>query len=109
MFHRCLGMIRSHWTFVLGVVLLISAAIAVLVIETFARQNYLASANYNTTIPCMGHGTLSASMDFQWMAIPLFLHSLSFGVFGVGGIKLIASQAPYLMRGLIMGTAYYSI
>ena len=106
MFHRCLGMIRSHCTFVLGVVLLISATVAVLVIETVARHNYLASTNYNTTILCMGHGTLSASMDFRWMALPFFLHSLSFGMFGVASIKFISSQAPYSMRGLIMGTAY---
>ena len=33
------------------------------------------------------------------------IHSLSFGVFGIGAVKFIASQAPYSMRGLIMGTA----
>ena len=106
LFHRCLGMIRNHWTFVLGVVLLISATVAVLIIEIVARHNYLTSTNYNTTIPCIGHGTLSTSMDFRWMAVPLFLHSLSSGMIGIAGIKLIASQAPYSMRGLIMGTAY---
>ena len=28
-------------------------------------------------------------------------------MFGIGGIEFIASQTPYSMRGLIMGTAYY--
>ena len=28
------------------------------------------------------------------------------GVFSIGAVKFIVSQAPYLMRGLIMGTAY---
>ena len=106
MFHRCLGMIKSHWTFILGVVLFTSATVTVLVIETVARYKHLESTDYNSTIQCMGHGTLSNSMDFRWLAIPLFLHSLSFGVFGIGAVKFIVSQAPYLMRGLIMGTAY---
>ena len=106
MFHRCLGMIKSHWIFVLGVVLLIVTTVAQLVIETIARHNHLVAINYNTTIPCTGHGTLSTSIDFRWTAVPLFLHSLSISMFGIGGIEFIASQAPYSMRGLIMGTAY---
>ena len=100
--------IKSHCIFVLGVVLLISVTIAVLIIETVARHNYLTSTNYNTTTPCMGHGTLSTSMDFRWMAVPLFLHSLTTSVSAIGAIKFIASQAHYSMRGLIMGTAYCS-
>ena len=97
---------KSNWTFVLGIVFLISATVAILAIETVTRYKHLETTNYNTTIPCMGHGTLSTSMDFRWMAVPLFLHSLSAGAFGIGTIEFIASQAPYSMRGLIMGTAY---
>ena len=77
MFHRCLGTIASHCIFALGVVLLISTTVSLLVKETIVRHNYLASTNNNTPIPCMGHGTLSASMGFRWMAVPLFLHSLT--------------------------------
>ena len=77
-----------------------------MVMETSARREYLKATNDNTTIPCMGRGTLSTSMDYWWMAIPLFLHSLSAGVFGIGVIEFTASQAPYSMRGLIMGAAY---
>ena len=106
LFYQYLRMIRNHWTFFLGVVLLIATTVALLVIETVARHNYFASTNYNTTIPCMGHGTLSAGMDFRWMAVPFFLYSLSINMFGIGTIKFIASQAPYSMRGLIMGTTY---
>ena len=40
------------------------------------------------------------------MAVPLFLHTLSTSMFYVVAIEFIASQAPYSMRGLIMGTAY---
>ena len=104
LFHRCLGMTKNRWKFTLGILLLLVDIVSLLVIETVARYEYL-ETNYNTTIPCMGHGTLSTSMDFRWMAVPLLLHSLSTGVFSIGFIELIASQAPYSMRGFIMGTA----
>ena len=105
-FHRCLEMVGSTWKFFWGVLLLLAEIVALLVIETVARYEHMEIANYNTTIPCTGHGTLSTSMDFRWMAIPLFLHTLSTSVFCVVAIEFIASQAPYSMRGLIMGTAY---
>ena len=79
--------------------------ITVLVIEVIARHNYLERTNYNATIPCTGQGTLSTSMDFRWMAVPLSLDSLSISVFGIGGLEFIASQTPYSMRGLVVGTA----
>ena len=106
MFHRCLERIKSHWKYIMGVPLLIAGITALLLIETAARYEHLESKKYNATIPCMGYGTLSTVMDFWWMAVPLLLFSLSLSMFGIGGIEFIASQTPYSMRGLIMGTAY---
>ena len=103
-FHQCLEKISSHWKFISGVFLLIVEIVALLVIETVARHSYL--SNNNTTIPCTGHGTLSTSMDYRWMAVPLLLHSLSTAAVAIGAIEFITSQAPYSMRGLIMGTVY---
>ena len=105
-FHRCLEKIKSYWKFIFGVFLLIAEIVALLVLEIVARYKFLTTNNFNTTIPCMGHGTLSTSIDYRWMAVPIFLYSLSINLLGIEGIKLIASQAPYSMRGLIMGTAY---
>ena len=106
LFHRCLERINTQWTLIFGAQLLTSAIVSLLVIETIARYNYLADNSYNTTIPCKGKGALNTSMDFQWMAVPLLLHSLSVGTFSIGSIKFIASQTPYSMRGLIMGVCY---
>ena len=102
----CLGRIHTHWVFILGAALLISITVSLLIIETAVRYSHLAGSNYNTIIPCMVHGTLSNSMDYWWMAVPLLLNSLSVIAFTIGGVKLIASQAPYLMRGFIIGIAY---
>ena len=105
-FYRCLEVIKSGWKFILDTILLLAEILSVLVIDTVARYKYLDSANYNTTIPCIGKGTLSAIVDYWWMAMLMLLHSLSTNLLGIGAVKFIASQAPYSMRGLIMGTAY---
>ena len=81
-FHRCLEVIESSWKVICGPVLLLVEILALLVIETMARHNYL--DNFNNTIPCMGHGTLSAAIDFRWMAVPKFLHFLSVCLLGIG-------------------------
>ena len=103
-FHRCFEVIKTHWKLILGVILMTAEIIVLMMIETLARRNYLASNYDNSTIPCIGHGTLSASMDFRWMAVPQLLYSLSIATVSIGTIEFIASQAPYSMRGLIMGT-----
>ena len=105
-FHRCLVMVKSSWTITFGMLLLTVKIIAVLVIEIMTRRQYLESTNYNATIPCIVHGALNTTIDFQWVAVPLLLHSLSGSVLGIGGLKFIVSQTPYLMRGLIMGSSY---
>ena len=103
--HRCLEMVNSSWKVIFGILLMTAKIITVLVIEVIARHNYLERTNYNATIPCTGQGTLSTSMDFRWMAIPLSLDSLSISVFGIGGLEFVASQTPYSMRGLVVGAA----
>ena len=105
-FHRCLEMISSHRKFISGVFLLMAEIVALLVIEIVARHNYLAINNYNITIPCIGHGTLSTSLNYRWLAIPLLLFSLSTSAIGIGAIEFFVSQVPYLMRGLIMRIAF---
>ena len=105
-FHRCLEVISSRWKFISGVFLLIIEILALLVIEAIARHSHLSNNNYNTTIPCSGYGTLSTSVDYRWMAVPLFLHSLATATVAIGAFEFIASQAPYSMRGLIMGVVY---
>ena len=105
-FHRCLEMVKSSWRFLFGILLLTTEIVATLTIEVIARHQYLESTNYNTTIPCMVHGTLGSSINFRWIAVPLSVYSLSASVLGIGLLEFIVSQTPYSMRGLIMGTSY---
>ena len=109
-FYRCLETINSHWKFFSGVFLLIAETVALWIMESVARHKYhLTNNRYNSTIPCIGHGTLSTSMDFRYMAVPLLLHSLSTTAIAIGSFEFIASQAPYSMRGLIMGMIYCTL
>ena len=64
MFYRCLERIKSGWKFGLGILLLLAKILSVLVIETVARYKYLDSTNFNTSILCLGCGTLSISTDY---------------------------------------------
>ena len=108
-FHRCLEMVKSSWRFLFGILLLTAELVATLTIEVIARRQYLESSNYNTTIPCMVHGTLDSSINFRWIAVPLSVYSLSACVLGIGLLEFIVSQTPYSMKGLIMGTSYCMI
>ena len=108
-FHRCLEMVKNRWRFLFGILLLTTELVATLMIEVIARRQYLESSNYNTTIPCMVHGTLGSSINFRWIAVPLSVYSLSACVLVIGLLEFIVSQTPYSMRGLIMGTCYCMI
>ena len=100
---------KSSWTFIFGILLLTAKIAAVLVIEIVVRRSYLESTNYNSAIPCLGHGTLNTDVNIWWMAIPFILDSLSMFVLTIRGLGFIVSQTPYSMRGLLMGTAYAMI
>ena len=109
LFHQCLEMVKGSWTFIFGILLLMAKITAVLVIEVVVRHSYLENTNYNSTIPCLDHGTLNTGVNIWWMAIPFLLDSLSLYVLSIRGLGFIVSQTPYSMRGLLMGTAYAMI
>ena len=109
LFHRCLEMVKNGWTIIFGILLLTAKIAAILVIEIVVRRSYLESTDYNSTIPCLGHGTLNTNVNIWWMAIPFILDSLSMFVLTIRGLGFIVSQTPYSMRGLVVGTAYAMI
>ena len=104
-FHRVLSVIKSQDIFLFGVLFLKATIVSLMLIETFARYNYL-EGSINGTILCVEPSILNTDMDNHWMAFPYVLRSLSIALFAIGSIQFIASQAPYSMRGLISGMAY---
>ena len=102
-------MVKSSWTLIFGILLLTAKITAILVIEVVVRRSYLESTNYNSTMPCLDHGTLNTDVNIWWMAIPFLLDSPLMFVLYIRGLGFIVSQTPYSMRGLLMGTAYATI
>ena len=108
LFRRYLTNVGSQKKLVTGMALYIITTISLMLLEIVARHNYLENTN-NNTLQCVFHETssaLSTSIDYRWLAIPYFFRSTSIVVVSMGAIEFIASQAPYSMRGLIMGTVY---
>ena len=110
LFSRCLVAVSSPIKLMFGLLLHIPAIVALMVLVVVARHSYL---NYNTsnndTIQCIFHeadGALSSSLDYRWMTIPNLLYSLSITAITIGALEFLISQAPYSMRGLLMGSAY---
>ena len=110
LFNRCLVAVSSRTKFVFGLLLHTAAIIALMLLVVVARHCYLKyNTNSNDTIQCIfyeANGALSSSLDYQWMTIPNFLYSLSVTALSIGAIEFCVSQAPYSMRGLLVGSAY---
>ena len=101
-FYRCLPSFESQTKFVLGVVFLTATIISNMVLNTVTRYNYLERTNTTT----INSKDLSILIDYRWVAIPSFLECMTILSFSIGIFQLIASQVPYSMRGLVVGTAY---
>jgi peptide/histidine transporter 3/4 len=96
----------------IGIVLHTVTIVSLMSIVIIARYNSLVhhtSGQNNVTLECIlyeGNEALTLNLDSRWMAVPNFLYSISVAVLGISGIEFGISQAPYSMRGLIMGSAY---
>ena len=115
LFHRikCYPHIQSLQKCLLGMLLQIARVSLLLAYEVISRHNFIkSSAGHNTTIDCLfhaSHGSLSTSFDFQWMAIPDFLESMSLMMIYIGAFEFLSSQVPYFMKGLMVGVILCSL
>ena len=114
LFSRCLAELSSQIKFVFGLLLHGVSVVALMLIVIIARHNSLKhNTGYqnNATMECVlsqseGNSAMMMSLDSRWMAVPNFLYSVSITILGISIIEFGISQAPYSMRGLIMGSAY---
>ena len=104
--HSCMVVVsKSQALLVFGVLSLMMTILSIMSIEMVARHNSLHD-NGNITIQCVEFGTLGNGIDYRWLAVPCALYSISVSQYAIGTFQFIAAQSPYLMRGLIMGSAY---
>ena len=93
----------------IGTVLHILYVITLMIFDVLSRHIFLKNNGYNATVQCIFHesyGTLSTSFSNYWMALPNFLYMLSLILLLIGMVEFIAAQAPYSMKGLILGAQY---
>ena len=110
LFYRCVccARIKSLWKIMIGISIQIMCITTLIAIDVISRHNYLKS-EYNATIQCIFHesrGLLSQSLNYRWLAIPQYLHFISLTFLLTGLIEFICSQAPYSMKGVIIGAQY---
>ena len=109
-FYRCIccGRMKSLWKIMIGIFIQIMRVTTLIAFDVISRHNYLKS-EYNATVQCIFHevhGLLSQSLNYQWLAIPQYLHFISLTFLLTGLIEFICSQAPYSMKGAIIGAQY---
>ena len=102
-FYRCLAFIDSQRKVTLGLLFLVVTIVTLMILDTAARNNLFGNSNITNL---HNHTLIIHSLDYRWIAIPCVFKSMSVALFGIGGVQFIASQAPYSMRGVIMGTTY---
>ena len=81
LFYRCIccGRITSLWKILMGIFIQIMRVTTMIAFDVISRHNYLKS-EYNATVQCIFHevhGLLSQSLNYQWLAIPQYLHFIS--------------------------------
>jgi peptide/histidine transporter 3/4 len=112
LFQRCVCCvkIKSLWKILMGIIIQIMRVIILMTFEVISRHNYLKN-ECNATNHCIFHesrGQLNQrlSLNDRWLVIPGYLHFISLTFLLTGVIEFICSQAPYSMKGVIMGAQY---
>ena len=108
---KCIPEIKLHQKFISVVIIQIVRVIIIIAFDLTARKTY--AEHHNQTTPeCIfryDQGALSSSFNSHWIAFVQLLNIISLTVLSISGIDFLASQTPYSMRGLIIGTGYGSI
>ena len=103
LFYRCLAFIDSQRKVILGLLLLVLTIVTLMVLDNAARNNLLVNSNITNLNNCT---PTVHTLDYRWITMPCVFKSMSAALIGVGVMEFIASQSPYSMRGVIVGTAY---
>ncbi len=97
--HNCFPYIKIYQKFILGMMLQILRVITLIVFDLLA--------NKNITKQNLGH--MSSKSYGYWLALPNVLENASETMLSVSSIEFFASQTPYSMRGLMIGSGYGSL
>ena len=111
MFHRCCRQLESLQKLTIGITGHIFLIFTLMVYEVVSRHSFISSHGHNTTIQCtfyVSPGTLSASFSYYWITIPDILFAVSMAMIYIGAFEFLSAQVPSSMKGLMIGTAFFT-
>ena len=104
LFHRCIPSVSITTKFSYSVLFFFGGVMSLLGIET---TSYVQQTGSNQTIVrCLfqsEHNIDSIDVDYYWVVIPSVLTGFSILLFIISAIEFICAQAPFNMKGLILG------
>ena len=101
LFHRCIPSVSITTKFLYSMLFLFAGVMSLLGIET---TSYVQQTGSNQTIVrCLFWGEHIINMDYYWVLIPFVFSGFSILLFIISGIEFICAQAPFNMKGLILG------
>ena len=101
LFHRFIPRISIAIKFLCSIFIFSAAVLVLLGIET---SSYLLKKRSNQTTD--GYAFQKESyIDVHWVILPNFLIGLSMFLYILSGIEFICAQAPFNMKGLVLGIA----
>ena len=101
LFHRCIPNVKITLKFLISLLFLL---VAVLVLLGIQSNSYISYFKKNVT--CIFENDpphLDMHFDAHWIILPNTLNGLSMLLFILSGIEFICAQAPFNMKGLVIG------
>ena len=103
-FHKCIPQVRITTKFFLSVLLFFAGVMTLLGLETASLVQQTGAKQ--TIVRCIIQSKQTAEIDYYWIVIPSVLNGLSLFLFFISGLEFICAQAPFNMKGLILGLGF---
>ena len=104
-FHSCIPRVSITIKFLFSIFLFLAAVMALMGIES---TSYLLERGNHTAFKCVFQTDSThpeINIDVHWVIVPNTLNGLSMFLFILSGIEFVCAQAPFNMKGLVLGIA----
>ena len=101
LFHKFIPKVSITTKFYFSVLLFFASVMSLLGMES-ASYIQQTGSNYNQS-RCVFHSNGTTEIDYYWLVIPFALNGMSGLIFLISAIEFICAQAPFNMKGLILG------
>ena len=104
--HSCIPRVNITIKFFFSVIILFAAVLGLMAIES---ASYLHEGILNHTSECLLQNyptNPEIDVNVHWVIIPNTLNGLSIFLFILSGTEFICAQAPFNMKGLVLGITY---